>query len=143
TATTGATPAATVAGNINLNGSRNLTANDTYALNPADDLVINALLSNGTVNTNAFGTVVLTNAGNSYTGGTNVNAQTLDFNSAFTHGLNTQVGGTLVVRGAGILGPSGNVAVNAGATLVLDNTAGNANRIADAATLTVAGGNLR
>src|SRR5262249_32940484 len=138
--TTGATAAATVSGNLNLNGSRNFTAHDSYVLNAADDLVVSALISNGTLNTNAFGTAVLTNAGNTY-GATNVNSATLDFNANYNHGLGYPVGGTLVVRGAGVLG-TGNVTVNAGGTLVLDNSAGNANRIPDAATLTVAGGNV-
>ena len=138
-ATTAATAAATVNGFVNLNGSRNLTANDSYVFNAADDLVINALLSNGTVNTNAFGTVLLTNPGNSYAGGTNVNSATLDFNASYPNGLAFLVGGTL--RTTGSLS-TGNVAVNAGANLTLDNTAGNQNFIADTATLTVAGGRV-
>lgn len=144
--TTGTTPAAVIAGNLNLNGAlRNVNASDSYALDPAEDLLITALISNGSINVNGdggrSGTVALTNGGNSYAGGTTVTGQTIDFNASFTNGTNVLVSGTLVARGGGVLG-TGAVAVNSGATLVLDNTSTIANRIGNAAALTITGGTL-
>ena len=143
--TTGATPAASIAGGLNLNATtRNLNASDSYVLDPAEDLVISALISNGSINVNGdavrSGTVALTNSANSYAA-TTVNSQIVDFNQSFNHGLNTFVAGTLVVRNSGVLG-TGNVTVQPGAALVLDNTTANANRIPDAATVTMNAGNL-
>ena len=63
-------------------------------------------------------------------------------------GASTYTGATTVNAGILILGDDGgvqsspNVIVNAGTTLVLDNTARNANRLGDTATLTLAGGTL-
>jgi autotransporter-associated beta strand protein len=140
--TTGATPAATVAGNLNLGGAnRNFSARDSYVLSPNDDLIVSALISNGGVVSNEYGTTVLTNPGNSYAGGTSVNGFALDSTFAHTHGMATLVGSTLIVRGDGALG-TGNVAANAGGTLILDNSTVIANRIADAATLTIANGRV-
>jgi autotransporter-associated beta strand protein len=79
---------------------------------------------------NSAGTLVLTNA-NTYTGATTVNQ------------------GTLALAGNGTALGSSGFTVNAGAPLLLDNTSGttgtavnNLNRLGDAATLTLNGGNF-
>ena len=85
---------------------------------------------------------MLTNATNSFAGGATVSGQALDFNASHTIGLAFPYGGTLIPTVAGVLG-TGNVTVNPGGRLLLDNvTYGNQNFIPNAATLTVAGGRL-
>jgi fibronectin-binding autotransporter adhesin len=142
--TTGATPAATIAGNLDLGGAnRSLNVADSFVLNAADDLVVSAAI-NGTAGNalqkDGYGTLVLT-AANAHPGGTTVNSGTLDFNAPFTNGLNVLVGGTLILRDAGTTG-TGAVNVNAGGSLVIDNSASNTDRIPDTATVSIAGGGL-
>ena len=131
------TPAATLAGNLNMNGAtRIFTVNDTFALNAAEDLVISAVLSNGSLTKAGYGTTALTGA-NTYAGATNVNAATLDFNAGFTNGMNVLVGGTLIARGSGHVGTTAtaDVTVNAGgAPDAGQHAAGTANRIDNAPT---------
>jgi fibronectin-binding autotransporter adhesin len=139
--TTGATPAATISGNLNAGGARTITTNDSYVLNAAEDLIISAIISNATPTFAGAGTAALTGV-NTYAGTTAVNSATLDFNGSFNNGLNAVVNGVLVVRGAGTLG-TGAVSVTSGASLVLDNSGTDVNRIADGVTVTVANGRLR
>ena len=140
--TTGATPAALIMGNLALGGTRAFDINDSYALDPAEDLEVSAIVSGATfgITKGLAGTMSLT-SGNTYTGTTTINSQTLDFNSAFNNGSNVVVLGTLIARGAGTLG-TGAVTLGAGGTLVLDNSAASANRIGDAAVVTLGGANL-
>ncbi len=139
--TTGATPAATVSGNLNMSGTRSFTVNDSFAQDSAEDLVVSALLSNGLLQKDGYGTMAVTNGANSYVSGTTVNSAALDFNASYNHGLTFPLSGTLIARAGGVLG-TGNVTVNSGGTLILDNTSVNADRITDVATLTLAGGTL-
>jgi hypothetical protein len=139
--TTGATPAGTVSGNVNLNGGRNFSAQDSFVIDPAADLIIHAQLSNGSFTANEFGTTMVTNPLNT-NNGASVNGQALDFNQSHNFGLAFPTDGTLIPTTAGALG-TGNVTINAGGLLLLDNvTYGNQNFITDGATLTVAGGRL-
>ncbi len=142
--TTGATPAAAIMGTLNVGGAnRSFSVADSYVLNPAEDLVVSAVIdatAGNAVQKDGFGTMALT-AANLYPGATTVNSATIDFNAVHTNGMNVLVNGTLVVRGAGTLS-TGAVNINTGSTLVLDNTAGNVNRIGNAATVGLNGGTL-
>lgn len=134
--TDGATPAAQIMGQLDtLATTRSFGVADSLTLDPAEDLVISAVITSTTTaggfTKDGYGTAALT-AVNTYQGTTSVNAGTQ------VDGLLTRVGGTLVARNAGVLGTS-NALVNEGATLTLNNTSVNANRIVDAATLDLRG----
>ncbi len=138
--TDGSTPAAQIMGQLNtLATTRSFNVADSLVLNAAEDLVISAVISSTTTaggfTKDGFGTVALT-AANMYQGTTSVNA------GSQVDGLITRIGGTLVARDAGVLGAGVapvTVLVNEGATLTLNNTASNVNRIGDAATLDLRG----
>lgn len=132
----GATPAAQILGQLNtLTTTRSFGVADSQTLDPAEDLVISAVISStstaGGFTKDGYGTAALT-AANTYQGTTSVNA------GSAVDGLISRVGGTLIARNAGVLGTN-NLLVNQGATLTLNNTAANVNRIADAATVDMRG----
>ncbi|WP_254512258.1 autotransporter-associated beta strand repeat-containing protein [Anatilimnocola floriformis] len=135
--TDGATPAGTIAGQLDLAAAtRTFTVNDSIILNSAEDLVVSAVMSSATAGTgitrNGFGTMAVTGV-NTYQGTTSVNAaEQLD-------GIFGRVGGTLVARGAGTLG-TGALTINEGSTVTLDNSATNVvSRVGDAVAVTMNG----
>lgn len=133
--TDGATPAAQILNSLSLGAAnRSFNVADSIVLNAAEDLVVSAVVSGavgGALQKDGHGTMAVT-AANTYPGTTTVTAgNQLD-------GLIARVGGTLIARNAGVLG-TGNLTVNEGATVVLNNTAASVNRVADAAAVIMNG----
>ena len=93
------------ANNISLNANRNISIASgktaTFDSN-GNTFTINGILngSGGIVAKTGAGTVVLTNAGNSYTGATNITQGTLQVN--VNNALGTNAGGTVVSSGAAL-----------------------------------------
>jgi fibronectin-binding autotransporter adhesin len=133
--TDGNTPAADIKGSLSLGtANRSFNVADSVTLDPAEDLVVSAVISGGTggaLQKDGHGTMVIT-AANTYSGTTTVSAgNQLD-------GLIASVGGTLIARDGGVLG-TGPLTVNEGATLTLDNRATNVDRVADTAAVIMNG----
>ena len=135
--TDGATPPALINGLLDLAAAtRTFTVPDSIIVNAAEDLLVSAVMSSATAATgitrNGFGTMAVT-AANTYQGTTSLGAGTI------LDGMVERVGGTLVARGAGILG-TGALSVGEGTIVTLDNTTTNvASRIGDAVAVTLAG----
>jgi len=141
----GTSAAATIrgAGTLAMTASRTFTTADSVIPNAGDDLIISVVIGQTaagfTMTTGGFGTLVLT-AQETFTGGFTINA------AQFLGGATTQIGGTVILRGAGSVNlAAGTTTVQAGASLVLDNrnaSGGIADRLRDASALTINGGTL-
>ena len=122
-----------------LGASRTFTVNDSLRLGSGDDLVISSVITGAGFNLtkSGFGTLALT-ANNTYSGTTTINTGT------FVDGV-TRYGGSLILRGDGDIAQSTGITVNAGASLVLDNSLGLASDAAGRignVDVALAGGNL-
>lgn len=106
----------TFSGNVTLSGTRALVTNV--------GTTFSGVVSGTAAGLTKRGTATLTLSGaNTFTGGTVVDA------------------GNLTLSGtAGAIAASSGITVNQGGTLLLDNTAGNVNRVGDTVTVTLAGG---